>query len=92
MSGSRPRISSNITRISIFARLAPRQKCGPRPPNARCSFGVRPTSKDWGSSKTSSSRFAAPYQIVTLSPAAIGTPRSSVSAVAVRRKYCTGLT
>ncbi len=27
--------------ISERARLAPRQKCGPRPPNAMCSFGVR---------------------------------------------------
>ena len=30
---------SKISRSSMRARLAPRQKCGPPPPNAMCSFG-----------------------------------------------------
>ena len=33
-----------MQRISRRARLAPRQKCGPPPPNAMCGFGERPTS------------------------------------------------
>ena len=37
---TRSRISSNRQRISRRARLAPRQKCAPPPPNATCGFGV----------------------------------------------------
>ena len=40
MSGRRRSNSSNITRISSRARLAPRQKWCPPPPNARCGFGL----------------------------------------------------
>ena len=47
-------------------------------------------SKVNGSSKTSSSRFAEMYQMLTLSPALIACPRISVSLVTLRRKYMTG--
>ena len=43
-----------------------------------------------GPRTTASSRLAELYQITTLSPAAIGCPPISVSAVAVRRKWITG--
>src|SRR5262249_18062598 len=56
-SGRRRSSSSKITRISSRARLAPRQKCSPAP-KARCSLGVRATSKRSGFANTSSSRFA----------------------------------
>ena len=42
---------SNSTRSSSRARLAPRQKWVPKPPNATWSFGVRSTSKRSGSGK-----------------------------------------
>ena len=42
--------SSKISRISSRARFAPRQKCSPMP-KARCSLGVRPTSKRSASRK-----------------------------------------
>src|SRR5262249_38162957 len=51
MSASRPRSSSKKTRISSRPRNAPRQKCGPTP-NARWSFGERPTSNVEGSGNT----------------------------------------
>src|SRR5437773_428271 len=91
MSGRRRSSSSNMIWISRRARLAPRQKWCPMP-KARCSFGVRPTSKRSACGKTSSSRLAEPYQTVSLSPSRIGWPRSSASRVAVRRKYMTGET
>jgi hypothetical protein len=47
----RSRISSNRWRISERARFAPRQKCGPRPPNAMWSFGDRSMRNALGSSK-----------------------------------------
>ena len=47
-------------------------------------------SKVNGSSKTSSSRFAPTYQMLTLSPALSFWPPSSVSFVTLRRKYMTG--
>ena len=56
-SGRRSSSWSSITEISRRARLAPRQKCGPKP-KATCSFGVRAMSKRNGSSNTSSSRLA----------------------------------
>ena len=62
----------------------------PPPPNVTCGLSARVMSKRNGSSNASSSRFADGCQIVTRSPAAIGTPRISVSTVAVRRKYATG--
>ena len=58
-SGSRRRISSNITLISRRARLAPRQKCGPPAPNPVWGgWSGRVTSKRYGSSNTRSSRLA----------------------------------
>ena len=54
------------------------------------SFGFRPTSNRSGSGKTSSSRFAEQYQIDTLSPSRMRSPRSSTSRIAVRRKCNTG--
>ena len=77
--GTRRASSSNSTRSSSRARLAPRQKCGPPPPNATCSLGWRSMSKRNGSSNTSSSRLAETYQRLTLSPAFSAWPRSSVS-------------
>src|SRR5207247_914858 len=50
MPGRRRSSTSNMTRRPRRARLAPRQKCGPPPPKATCSFGVRPMSKRYGSS------------------------------------------
>ena len=47
--GTRRASSSNNTRISSRARLAPRQKCGPPPPKATCSLGRRSMSKRNGS-------------------------------------------
>ena len=44
--GTAPRTSRLISRR---ARLAPRQKCGPPAPKPTCSFGVRVTSKRYGS-------------------------------------------
>ena len=41
MSGMRASSSSNITRSSRRARLAPRQKCVPKPPKATWWFGLR---------------------------------------------------
>ena len=70
-----------MTRISMRARLAPRQKCGPPPPNAMCGLGSRPTSKVSGSSKTLSSRLAEAWKKTTLSPAAIfGAAQDEVAA------------
>ena len=51
----------------------------------------RVTSKRYGSAKTRSSRFAEAYHSTTFWPAAIGWPASSVSSVAVRRKWITGV-
>src|SRR5437763_1597199 len=72
--GARAVNSSKSTRISIRARLAPRQKCGPPPPKAMCSFGERRMSKANGSTKCSSSRLADEYQRETLSPSLICWP------------------
>ena len=44
-----------------------------------------------GASKTASSRFAELYHMTTFSPARIGWPAIVVSAVAVRRKWMTGV-
>ena len=76
--------------ISRRARFAPRQWCAPGPPKPTCSFGVRVTSKRYGSAKTASSRFAELYQSTIFSPARSFWPPSSVSCVAVRRKWITG--
>ncbi len=57
MSGSRVNSSSSRILISVRARFAPRQKCGPVP-NARWRFGARSTWNASGSSKTSASQFA----------------------------------
>jgi len=78
--------------ISMRARLAPRQKCGPPPPKAMWLFGERVMSKLFGSSNASSSRLAEVCQKTILSPSLICWPRSSMSAVAVRRKCMTGVT
>ena len=61
-----------MTRISMRARLAPRQKWGPPPPNAMWGLGSRPTSKTSGWSKTVSSRLAAMWKKTTFSSARIG--------------------
>src|SRR5439155_5860705 len=82
----RARISSSRIRISSRARNEPRQKCGPPRPNVTCGFGSRATSNRRGSAKTSSSKLAERYQSATRSPVWMGTPRISVSRVAVRRK------
>ena len=71
ISGMRSSSSSNITRISSLARLAPRQKWGPPLPNATCSLGLRVMSKRNGSSNIVSSRLAEMYQKTTLSPSLI---------------------
>ena len=73
------------------ARLAPRQKCEPPPPNATCGFGLRVMSKTNGSSHTSSSRLAEMCQMTTRSPALICLAAGSrCRPVAVRRKCSTG--
>src|SRR5438552_3802893 len=41
MSGRRRRISSYMIRISMRAKLAPRQKCGPPEPKLTWAFAVR---------------------------------------------------
>src|SRR3954452_25554908 len=87
----RASISSNAIRTSILARCAPMQWWMPPGPKAMCGFGVRPTSKRYGSSKTVSSRLPDTNQVVTLSPALISVPASSVSTAALRRKWCTGV-
>ena len=48
MSGMRSSRCSNITRISMRARLAPRQKCGPPAPKAMWGLGLRVMSKVCG--------------------------------------------
>ena len=83
---------SNITMISMRARFAPRQKCGPPPPKAMWLLGDRVTSKVSGLSKADSSRLAEVCQNTTLSPSLICWPCSSMSVVAVRRKCMTGVT
>ena len=45
----------------------------------------------YGSGNTASSRLPDVYQSTTFSPSAIFTPLSSVSRVAVRRKWITGV-
>ena len=54
-----------MTRISMRARFAPRQKWGPPPPKAMWGLGFRPMSKVSGSSKTSSSRLAEMWKKTT---------------------------
>src|SRR5439155_27099584 len=67
------------------ARLAPRQKCRPRPPKAWCwSRPSRVMSKRCGSAKTRSSRLDARYQSRTRSFSLIVWPCSSTSEVAAR--------
>src|SRR3712207_7078720 len=83
---TRPSISSKAMRTSRRARCAPRQWWMPPGPKAMCLFGWRPTSKVSGSSKTSSSRLPETSQVVTLAPAGIFVPASSVSCDVVRRK------
>src|SRR5206468_3156763 len=50
MSGMRRKSSRYMTVISRRAKWAPRQKCGPGPPNPTCALGSRRTSKRNGSS------------------------------------------
>jgi hypothetical protein len=68
MSGMRSSRRSNITMISMRARLAPRQKCGPPPPKAMWLLGERVMSKVSGLVNTFSSRLAEMCQKTTLSP------------------------
>ena len=90
--GPRPRTPARGTPvISGRARWAPRQKCGPAPPKARWSFGVRPTSKRDGSSKTALvavGRAVAEHDLVALvdlrSP--ISGPRGGAPEVDHRRR------
>ena len=89
-SGRRSSSWSNITRISMRARLAPRQKWGPPPPKATWGLGSRPMSKPSGSANTVSSRLAEMCQNTTLSPSAIFWSPMTTSAVAWRRKCITG--
>ena len=91
-SGTRRRSSSNITVISRRARLAPRQKCGPPAPKPTCAGVIgRVMSNRYGSGNIRSSRLAELYQRTTFWPAAMRWPDSSVSSVAVRRKWITGV-
>src|SRR5580692_3144855 len=92
MSGMRSRSRSNITMISMRARFAPRQKCGPPPPKAMWLFGERVMSNVSGFSNAASSRLAEVCQKTTLSPSLICCSCSSMSPVAVRRKCMTGVT
>ena len=66
------------------------RSAGRRRRTRRARSASRSMSKRCGSSKTSSSRLAEMYQSTTLSPSWICLPPSSMSAVAVRRKYITG--
>jgi len=56
MSGSRSTTWRMVALISARARLAPRQKCTPPPPNVTWSFGVRAMSKVCGSLKKNSAK------------------------------------
>lgn len=56
-----------------------------------CWFGLRVTSRRSGSSNTASSRLPDPNHVVTFSPALISLPLSTMSRVAVRRKWYTAL-
>lgn len=85
ISGMRLCNSSNSTRISRRARLAPRQKWAPPPPYPKCGLGFRVTSNNHGLSNLVSSRLAEFYHIETLSPAFIVTPPSSTSSLRLRR-------
>src|SRR5690242_13064368 len=82
--------AASTTLTSSRARCTPRHRCGPPRPKDRCRFGLRPTSKTSGSANSASSRFPDKYQRITLSPARIAAPPSSVSAAAVRRMKWVG--
>ena len=58
MSGTLTSSSRRIAAISLRARWAPRQKCGPAAPKPTCGLGERLMSKRAGSSKTASSLLA----------------------------------
>src|SRR4051812_42667350 len=91
MRSTRASSSSKAIRTSILARCAPMQWWMPPGPKAMCGLGERVMSKRSGSVKTDSSRLPETNQVVTLSPALIFVPASSVSTAAVRRKWCTGV-
>ena len=68
--------SSNATLISRRARLAPRQKCAPPPPNPTWGFGVAAHVEASTGRRTCPRRgWPSSTTCVTLSPAAICTPR-----------------
>ena len=81
-----------MTRISMRARLAPRQKWGPPPPKAMWGLGLRVMSNGCGSSNTVSSRLAEMWKNTTLLSASMAWPPSSNSVVVWRRKFITGVT
>ena len=81
-----------MTRISMRARLAPRQKWGPPAPKARWGLGLRVMSKACGSVKTASSRFAEMWKKTTLVSSSMCWPPRSKALVVWRRKFITGLT
>ena len=81
-----------MTRISMRARLAPRQKWGPPAPKAMWGLGLRVMSNRCGSSKTASSRLAEMWKNTTLLSASMGWPPSSNAWVVWRRKFITGVT
>ena len=101
MSSLRSSSSSNTARSSARASMAPRQWCGPPPPNATCGLGWRAMSNLNGASKTSSSRFAERNIDTTRSPLGMcdrpsrcrlwrcgsSTPPAKTSAAPLRRRW-----
>ncbi len=91
MSSARQSNSSSTARISARASIAPRQWCGPPPPNVTCGLSVRPMSNVNGSSKTSSSRLAERNIDTTRSPFGMVTPSISTSTFVLRVQNATGV-
>ena len=80
----------SISAVSSRARWAPRQKCGPTPPNATCGFGSRCRSRRWGSGTPPGRGWRRRTRSPPCRRRATCWSPSTVSRVAVRRKCCTG--